>query len=124
MLILFSALWAFGGKSLVKIGSQGLDVQYAHVTHFQIPLADIKSLQIVDHPWYYGLGIRCVQKGTYALVTDTKGVVEFVFRKPVSIKINLFPATLLAKGLRLSIEDAERFVREVRERLRATNGDI
>jgi hypothetical protein len=121
-MVLFSAFWAFSGDAYVKIDNQLLEVRYGRVCQFQIPLPDIVDVQPVEHPWYYGLGIRCVRKGTYALVTDTNGVIEFTFKQPVAIRLNFIPVTLQAQGLRLSLVDAESFIQELRLRLEKSSG--
>jgi len=42
--------------------------------HKKIPMQKIKSIQIVESPWYYGWGIRLIPNGILYNISGQKGV--------------------------------------------------
>lgn len=67
--------------------------------HKNIPMQKIKSIQIVESPWYYGWGIRFIpngmlynisgQKGVELTFSDTNKVIRIGSKKPDALKLEI-----------------------------------
>lgn len=57
------------------VSSKNITVSFGiGLTHKNIPLQKIKSIQIVESPWYYGWGIRLIPNGILYNISGQKGI--------------------------------------------------
>jgi len=114
---LFSLFHSITRGSYVDLRSGEMEIKFGFFALFRLHYDVIESATIVKHPWIYGLGIRYLGKRTLAFVTDTENVVELTFREVQPIKLSVFPKTFHVRAIRLSIEDVDAFLGELRENL-------
>lgn len=112
--MLFSLFHSITRGSWVSLHNYGMEVRFGFVAHFHLPYDAIEKVEIVHQPLLYGLGVKLVKKDTLAFVTDKENVVEFKLHEVQSIKFSIIPIKLRVRAIRLSIQNSQAFLRDLR----------
>jgi hypothetical protein len=111
------ALFGFPKKrSYAEIDGQALHFHFG-TAHERIPIGEITSIAPRRWPLYFGLGAKYGPDGGVAYVGSREGVVQIDFAQPRPMNVwGPFHASH-ARCVIVSIEDADRFIADLRERI-------
>ncbi|HMO54313.1 MAG TPA: hypothetical protein PJ994_07410 [Tepidiformaceae bacterium] len=117
----FVALFALGLRgAAVTIERDAIHVRFPTSMDTRIPLANIAGVALVNHGFWYGLGIRTNLVGHVALATAWGPSPELELRQPVRAGILPLIWWTHARSLRLTVEQPQEFVDSLRNRLGRT----
>jgi hypothetical protein len=116
---LFSLFGFSADRSYVELDRRGLRLHFGTADE-RIPLAEIAGVERRSWPYFYGLGAKFGPDGGVSYVGSTDGVVRIDFVKPRPMNVwGPFRASS-ARCAIVSLENADRFIEELRGRVERT----
>ena len=98
-------------RAFVRVKDGQMHVNFGPMFDETISLKNVESAEVARWPRWAGHGPRTNFRGVVGLIGAYGNVVRLTLKKPVNVRLFLVPTT--CRTLYISLEDPERFLREL-----------
>lgn len=98
-------------RAFTQVEDGALRVRFGPMFDERIPLDNIQKAEAARWPRWAGVGPRTDFRGRIGLVGSYSNTVKLTLKKPM--RVDLFVLPLTCRQLYMSLEDSERFLKEV-----------
>lgn len=94
----------------VIISDESVRFSFPGAVDAAVPRSNVRSVELADHHWWQGLGIRTDLVGTVMLATATGRSAQFELAEPLRVWVIPRILPIRARRLRVSVDDPGRLV--------------